>query len=114
MEQRPKVVRDIVLTSPVLHNMLATHQGGPDRAPTTADDKVALQNDQVPYMPCKNYMDPSREAKHQRDQLKDYFNHLGALSGQEDKIRDVIRNCLGDRRGGHLSVPFRTTQFYLS
>ena len=28
MEQRPKLVRDIVLTSAVLHNKLRTHQGG--------------------------------------------------------------------------------------
>ena len=27
MEQRPKVVRDIVLTCVVLHNMLISHQG---------------------------------------------------------------------------------------
>ena len=31
MEQRPKVVRDIVLTSLVLHNMLRSHQGGEQR-----------------------------------------------------------------------------------
>ena len=34
MEQRPKVVRDIVLTYVVLHNMLRTHQGSVVRAPT--------------------------------------------------------------------------------
>ena len=28
------------------------------------------------------------EAKHQRDLLKDSFNHLGALAGQEDRIWD--------------------------
>ena len=33
MEQRPKVVRDIVLTGVVLHNMLRSHQGGADRPP---------------------------------------------------------------------------------
>ena len=38
MEQRPKVVRDIVLTCVVLHNMLRSHQGGADRPPTPADD----------------------------------------------------------------------------
>ena len=33
-----KVVRDIVLTCVVLHNMLRSHQGGGDRPLTTADD----------------------------------------------------------------------------
>ena len=34
MEQTPKVVRDIVLTCVVLHNMLRSHQGAADRPPT--------------------------------------------------------------------------------
>ena len=34
MEQRLKVVRDIILTCVVLHNMLRTNQSWPDRAPT--------------------------------------------------------------------------------
>ena len=37
MEQRPKVVRDIVLMCVVLHNMLRSHQGGGERQPTPAD-----------------------------------------------------------------------------
>ena len=45
MEQSPKVVRDNVLTGVVLHNMLRTHQGGADRAPTPVDDIAALQNE---------------------------------------------------------------------
>ena len=73
MEQRRKVVRDIVLTCMELYNMLRSHQGGDDRPPTPADDI------QPPRLPL-------REAKHQRDLLKDYFNNLGALAGQEDRI----------------------------
>ena len=38
MEQRPKVVRDIVLTCVVLHNMPRSHHVGADRPPTPADD----------------------------------------------------------------------------
>ena len=48
MEQRPKVVTDIVLTCMVLHNMLRRHQGGADRPPTPADNIQPPQNDQGP------------------------------------------------------------------
>ena len=86
MEQRPKVVRDIVFVCVVLHNILRTHQGRPDRAPTPANDVVAIRNEQVVYVPGDKYRNPSREAKHQRDLQKDSFIHLGALAGQEDRI----------------------------
>ena len=46
MEQRPKVVRDIVLTCVVLHNMLRSHQGGADRPPTPANNIQPTQGDQ--------------------------------------------------------------------
>ena len=46
MEQRPKVVTDIVLTCVVLHNMLRSHQGGADRPPTSSDDIQPQQGDQ--------------------------------------------------------------------
>ena len=46
MEQRPKVVRDIVLTCVVLHNMLRSHRQGAERPPTPADDILPLQADQ--------------------------------------------------------------------
>ena len=46
MEQRPKVVRDIVVTCVVLYNMLRGHQGGADRPPTLADDIQPPQADQ--------------------------------------------------------------------
>ena len=86
MEQRPKVVRDIVLTCVVLHNMLRSHQGGADRPPTPADDIQPQQGDQGEQRHQENFRNPSREAKHQRDLLKDYFNHVGALAGQEDRV----------------------------
>ena len=64
MKQRPWVVRDMVLTSMVLHNMLRAHQGRAWRAPTPANDVAALQNEQVVYVPDDNYRNPLREAKH--------------------------------------------------
>ena len=82
MEQRPKVVRYIVLTCVVL---LMTHQEGADRAPNLADDIAALQNEQVVYVP-DDYRNLLREAKNQQDLPKDYFDHLGVLAGQEDRI----------------------------
>ena len=38
MERRPRVVRDIVFTCAVLHNMMRTHKGGADRVPTPGND----------------------------------------------------------------------------
>ena len=84
MEQRPKVVRDIVLTCVVLQNMLRSHQWASDRPPTPADDIEPPQTDQGEQGHHENLRNPSREAKHQRDLLKDYFTHVGALAGQED------------------------------
>ena len=86
MEQRPKVVRDIVLTCVVLHNMLRRHQRAADRPPTPADDIQPPQADLGEQEHHENLRNPLREAKHQRDLLKDYFNHVGALAGQEDRV----------------------------
>ena len=66
--------------------MLRMHQGGADRALTPANDVAALQNEQVVYVPYGNYRNPSRETKHQQNLLKDYFNNVGTLAGQEDRI----------------------------
>ena len=66
--------------------MPRTHQGIADSAPTPANDIAALQNEQVVYMSDDKYKNPSNKANHQRDLQKDYFNHLGASAGQEDRI----------------------------
>ena len=86
IEQRSKFVRDIVLTCVVLHNMLQTYQGTDVRAPTPADDVAVIANEPVLYVPDENCRNPSRGTKQQRDLLKDYFNHIGALAGQEERI----------------------------
>ena len=86
MEQRPKVARDIVLTCVVLHSMLRNRQVGADRPPTPADDIVARQADQGKQGHHENLRNPSREAKHQQHLLKDYFNHVGPLAGQEGRV----------------------------
>ena len=43
MEQRPKVVRDMVLICVVLYNIMRTRQGEADWAPTPAGEIAALQ-----------------------------------------------------------------------
>ena len=82
MEQGAKVVRDIVLTCVVLHNILRSHQVGGDRPPTLADDIQPPQADQAEQGQNDNFRNSSREAKH-RDLLKDYFSNLGALAGKD-------------------------------
>ena len=84
----------------------------PDKVLTPADAMAAVQNEEVVYVPDYNYRNPSQEVKHQQDLLKDYFNHLGALAGQEDRILDVSGNYCRDRRSWHLSVLFRTTHLF--
>ena len=86
MEQRPKGVEDIVLTCVVLHNMLISHQGGTDRPSTPADNIQPPQANQGEQGHNENFTNSSRQAKHQRDLQKDYFNHLGALAEQGDRV----------------------------
>ena len=45
-------------------------------------ETLFCQNKQVD----DNYRIPFREAKHQRDLLKDYFNHLGTFAGLGSEI----------------------------
>ena len=86
IEQRPKIVRDIVLTCVVLHSMLRRHQGAADRPPTLADDIQPPQGDQGEQGQNRTFRNPSMEAKHQQNLLKNYFNYTGALAGQEDRV----------------------------
>ena len=65
-----------------MHNMTRTHQGGADRAPTAKNDVATQHNEQEVYVPNENYSNPSKQAKHQRELLKDYFNQVGALAMQ--------------------------------
>ena len=67
----------------VLYNILRTHQGSVDRAPTPGNDVVAQQNEQAVYVPNENYRNSLSEAKHQQELLKDYFNHVRVLARQD-------------------------------
>ena len=86
MEQRPKVVKYIVFTRVVLHNMLRTHQVEVDRASTPGNNVKAKRNEQVVYVPNDNYRNPLSEAKRQQGLLKDCFSPVGALAAREDRI----------------------------
>ena len=86
MEQRQEVVSDIVLTCVVVLYNMRRYQGGADRPPTLADDIQPPQANQAINGPNKNFRNSLREAKHQQDLLKDYFNNLGALAGQKERI----------------------------
>ena len=87
MQQRPRVIRDIVITCMVFHNMLRTHKGGADRAPTPGNDLVVQQNEQMVYVPNENYRNPSRDARNQQELLKDtsitWGHWLGRRTGSE-------------------------------
>ena len=81
IEQRPKVVRDIVLSMWCCKH--ADDTPGQSRQGT---NPVALQNKHLVYVPDDNYRNLLRDAKHQQYPLKDYFNYVEALAGQEDRI----------------------------
>ena len=63
MEQRPKVVRDIVLTCVVLHNILRKHQEGQDRSLNLADDIAGIANEATVYVPDKTPQQSLEEGK---------------------------------------------------
>ena len=66
--------------------MLRTHQGEVGNAPTPALDIAAITNEQAVYVPLENHRNSLREAKHQQNLLKVYFNHIGTLALHEDMI----------------------------
>ena len=66
--------------------MLRSHQGEAERPPTPEDDIQPPQNEQGEQGQDEYVRNPSSEAKRQRNLLKDYFNNLGALAGQEYRI----------------------------
>ena len=80
MEQMPKVVRDIVFTCVVLHNLLRTHQGGADRAPTQQITQQPEVMNRWCMCPYDNHKNPSKETKHQQNLLIEYCNRVGALA----------------------------------
>ena len=92
IELLPQTVREVVFTYVVLHNILRTQYQGQHGGQKPGDDDD--DDDDVPGDcqliggaagggPDRNH---AREAKRQRDYLKDYFNNEGAVAWQEVKI----------------------------
>ena len=86
----PETVRGVVMTCVFLHNILRSQYQGQHGGQEPGDD----DDDGVPGDcrliggaagggPDRN---PAREAKRQRDYLKDYFNNEGAVAWQDGRI----------------------------
>ena len=90
IELPPETVRDVVMTCVVLYNILKSqyqgHHGGQEQGDD--DDDVVpgdcrLIGGAAGGGPDRN---SAREAKRQRDYLKDYFNNEGGVAWQDGRI----------------------------
>ena len=90
IELPPATVREVVFTCVVLHNILRSqYQGQPGGQQPGEDDDDDVPGD------CGliggaagggQDRNPAREAKRQRDYLKDYFNNEGAVAWQDGRM----------------------------
>ena len=93
IELCPATVREVVFTCVVLHNILRSQyqgqHGGQEPGDDDDDDDDAVPGDcrliggAAGGGPDRN---PAREAKRQRDYLKDHFNNEGAVAWQDGRI----------------------------
>ena len=88
IELPPDIVKDLVMTCAVLHNILRSqYQNHGAQQPGDGEDPdfggVELVGDGANHGAKRN---PSREAKRQRDYMKQYFNNAGAVPWQDDRI----------------------------
>ena len=119
MQQRPRIIRDIVFMCVMLHNMLRTHQGGADRAPTPGNNVAAQQNEKAVYVPNEIYRNPLREAKKTTERLLQSSWGIGWAGGQD--VRCVSQTPWGQKLGSigpfqdnYQSFSGLTKNFYLS
>ena len=84
MEQRPKVVRDIVLTCVLLHNMLRSHRG--EQTDHSLQLKTYNHHRQTRGTGTSRKFQKPIEGGQTSTTPTDYFNHVGALAGQEDRV----------------------------
>ena len=88
IELPPETVKDLVMTCAVLHNILRSpYQNHGAQQPGDGEDPdfggVELVGGGANHGAERN---PSREAKRQRDYMKQYFNNAGAVPWQDDRI----------------------------
>ena len=89
IELPPETVREVVFTCVVLHNILRSQYQGQHggQQPGEDDDDVpgdcGLIGSAAGGGQDRN---PAREAKRQRDYLKDYFNNEGAVAWPDGRI----------------------------
>ena len=82
IELPPATVREVVFTCVVPHNLLRSQYQGEHGGQQPGDDDDDVPGDcqliggAAAGVPDRN---PAREAKRQRDYLKDYFNNEGAV-----------------------------------
>ena len=86
--QDPATVREVVFTCVVLHNILRSqYQGQHGGQEPGDDDDVPGDCRLIGCAACGGPdRNPAREAKRQRDYLKDYFNNEGAVAWQDGRI----------------------------
>ena len=88
IELPPATVREVVFTCVFLHNILRSQYQGQHAGQEPGDyddvpDDCRLIGGAARCGPDRN---PAREAKRQRDYLKDYFNNEGAVAWQDGRI----------------------------
>ena len=90
IELPPAIVREVDFTCVVLHNILRSQYQGQhgDQQPGEDDDDDVPGNCGLIGGAAGGGQDrnPAREAKRQRDYLKDYFNNEGAVAWQDGRI----------------------------
>ena len=87
IELPPETVREVVFTCVVLHNMLRSQYQGQHGGQQTGDVEVPGDDHLIGgATDSGRNRNPAREAKRQRDYLKDYFNNEGAVAWQDGRI----------------------------
>ena len=88
IELPPETVRDVVLASVILHNILRSQYQGQHGGQQPGDDDDVPGDCRLIGGAADDERDrnPAREAKRQRDYLKDYFNNEGAVARQDGRI----------------------------
>ena len=91
IELPPARVREVVFTCVVLHNILRSqYQGQPGgQQPGEDDDDGDVPGDGGLIGEAASAgqdRNPARDAKRQRDYLRDYFNNEGAVGSQDGRI----------------------------